>query len=68
MHVHLMMALTLRFILLIVITEPFVFERENHYRNVVSNSFIGTHFLRNWILQLCQVKFIGNHAMGMFLF
>lgn len=34
-HVHLMIALTLRCILLVVITEPFIFHRTNHYRNVV---------------------------------
>ncbi|OXA51482.1 Corticotropin-releasing factor receptor 1 [Folsomia candida] len=33
-HVHLMVALTLRCILLVVITEPFIFHREKHYRNV----------------------------------
>lgn len=38
-HVHLMVALTLRCILLVVITEPFIFHREKHYRNVVSITF-----------------------------
>ncbi|CAL8137212.1 unnamed protein product [Orchesella dallaii] len=33
-HIHLMLALLLRSALLIVITEPFVFMRTSHYRNV----------------------------------
>ena len=39
-HVHLMAALAMRFLLLIVITEPFIFRRTNHYRTIVSRNFI----------------------------
>ncbi|CAL8145904.1 unnamed protein product [Orchesella dallaii] len=55
-HIHLMVALILRSALLIVITEPFVFNRTNHYRNhdficktVLSVNLYATTASINWM-------------------